>query len=711
MTRISREEVRAALDIEQFYARRVRSPLKPIGKARWKAGCPLHPDDNPSLSIQRQSGLFKCFGCSASGSVFDFEMRLRGVDFLTALQSLAVEAGLASADETQGSRLVRTHRWRDANGSLVWERLRYEPKDFRVRRPDGNGGWIWNIDGVLPMWYNADLIAVASEGDRIIWVFEGEHDADEGTGVGVLGTTTGSVTSWKPELAAQLAGWCIRIVPHQDDEGQGYGQAVASRLHGVAASVRIVRLPGMTHKGADFADWVAAGGTKEALFALAEAAPEWVPGDSSPLAAVGVKPARRVLVPAWPDPLAAEALHGLAGESVRLVEPHTEADPVAVLVSLLVGFGNLVGDGAHFRVEFVKHPPRLDAVLVGDTAKARKGQSWATPRRLLTGVDPAWEERVKEGLSSGEGLIYQVRDQRVESQPLKKAGKVIGYQDVIVDQGVEDKRLLIVEQEFSQALKMMSREGNILSVTIRQAWDSGKLSPLTKTNPIEATGAHVSILGHITREELLRHLTETEQANGFANRFLWMLVRRSKVLPSPKPIPEGTLSALLSRLEAARQFATGMGEMKRDAEAEILWCQVYPQLSEGRPGLLGAITARAEAQTMRLALVYALLDCSPEITAEHLRAGLAVWRYCERSAAMIFGDSLGDSKADRILRAIRETGGLAENDISNLFSRHDSAGIDRCLDLLHKLGLARPVVVPTGGRPKTIWEPGDARDG
>ena len=279
-----------------------------------------------------------------------------------------------------------------------------------------------------------------------------------------------------------------------------------------------------------------------------------------------------------------------------------------------------------------------------------------------------------------------------------------------VDQGVEDKRLLIVEQEFSQALKVMSREGNILSVTIRQAWDSGKLSPLTKTNPIEATRAHVSILGHITREELLRHLTETEQANGFANRFLWALVRRSKLLPSPKPIPEATLSPLVDRLRAASEFATGMGEMQRDPQAEALWCEVYERLSDGRPGLLGFITARAEAQTMRLALVYALLDCSPEIMAEHLRAGLALWRYCEQSAAIIFGDSLGDPKADRILRAIRENGGLPENDIANLFSRHDSAGIDRALDLLHGLGLARPVVVPTGGRPRTIWEPGDGRN-
>lgn len=231
--------------------------------------------------------------------------------------------------------MVRTHEWRNAEGGLAWEKLRYEPKDFRVRRPDGNGGWIWNIDGVLPMWYNADLIAAASEGDRIIWVFEGEHDADEGTSVGVLSTTTGGATSWKPELAAQLAGWCVRIVPHQDDEGQCYGQEMAARLHGVAASVKIIRLPQKAHKGADFADWVAAGGTKEELLALAETTPEWEPpAYAAPEQALALPTVHQFEAAAdddapgipWPNPLGPAALHGLAGEFVRVVEPHTEAD-------------------------------------------------------------------------------------------------------------------------------------------------------------------------------------------------------------------------------------------------------------------------------------------------------------------------------------------------------------------------------------------------
>lgn len=148
------------------------------------------------------------------------------------------------------------------------------------------------------------------------------------------------------------------------------------------------------------------------------------------------------------------------------------------------------------------------------------------------------KNRIKSGLSSGEGLIYNVRDPVWEKESIKEKGRVVDYQDVIVDAGESDKRLLIVEPEFASTLTAMSREGNILSAVIRQAWDDGNLSPLTRNNPIKATGAHVSTIGHITWPELLARLDDTSKANGFANRFLWPLVRRSKELPDGAAIPE-----------------------------------------------------------------------------------------------------------------------------------------------------------------------------
>ena len=272
------------------------------------------------------------------------------------------------------------------------------------------------------------------------------------------------------------------------------------------------------------------------------------------------------------------------------------------------------------------------------------------------------------------------------------------------DSGEEDKRLFVVEEEFAQPLKTMRREGNILSVTIRDAWDHGDLHPLTKNNRISATGAHISIVGHITRKELLRLLTETEQGNGFANRFLWVLARRSNVIARPKGIPPEALAPLVARLREAFEFARTVEEMDLDRNAGQMWEAVYEGLSEGKPGLLGAVISRGEAQVMRLACVYALLGCSHMIDSDHLEAALALWEYTETSARFIFGDRTGDPVADRILAALRVQGEMTDTEINNLFGRNmKAARTQAALELLRDSGRVVPATRETEGRPATIW--------
>jgi hypothetical protein len=312
---------------------------------------------------------------------------------------------------------------------------------------------------------------------------------------------------------------------------------------------------------------------------------------------------------------------------------------------------------------------------------------------------------VTSGLSSGEGLVYAVRDERWEKQPVRQKGRVVDYQRVLVDDGVADKRLLLVEEELSQALKVMSREGNILSPILRQAWDTGTLHPLTKNNPIGATNAHISIIGHITKAELLRYLDATEMANGYANRFLWSLVRRSKKISNPTGAPDSTLNPLIIELQKAIEAANQIGEMCRDVEAETWWAQLYDDLSEGQPGLFGAITARAEVQVMRLAAIYAALDGMSLIEVPHIKAALAIWQYCEASARYIFGDSTGDPVADRILSALQEQGDLDRTAMSALFGRNlPRDRIDRAIETLKQTGrvIVEDVRNPKGGRPLTI---------
>jgi hypothetical protein len=122
-----------------------------------------------------------------------------------------------------------------------------------------------------------------------------------------------------------------------------------------------------------------------------------------------------------------------------------------------------------------------------------------------------------------------------------------------------------------------------------------------------------------------------------------------------------------------------------------LWREVYRSLSEGKPGLLGAAISRAEAQVVRLSLVYALLDRSPSVLIAHLEAALAVWRYAEDSARFIFGDALGDETADEILRQLSQyPNGMTRNEIREYFQRHKSSTeISRALGVLQEYGLAR----------------------
>jgi hypothetical protein len=400
----------------------------------------------------------------------------------------------------------------------------------------------------------------------------------------------------------------------------------------------------------------------------------------------------------YPAPLEQAAFHGLAGDFVKRVLPHTEADPVALLIQFLIAYGNVIDRDAHAIADASRHGGNLFAVFTGKTSKSRKGTSWKHVLRLYAHVAPEWRRNcITTGLSSGEGLIWAVRDPTV---------KMENGETVVTDPGVKDKRLLVVEEEFSKPLVVADREGSTLSAVLRSAWDGDDvLRTMTKNSPARATGAHISTIGHITREELRSKLTEIASANGFGNRFLWPAVDRSKVLP------EGGgsygIADLVDGLQKAVAFAREVGELKRDEAARRLWVQVYPALSTGKPGLLGAITARAEAQVLRLSDLYALLDCSPVVRVEHLKAALAVWRYCEDSARWIFETKTGNWRADRILAALKVTGekGKTKEQIRrDEFNGHiTSFELDEALRLLFHSRLADRKEEDTGGRRAERW--------
>jgi len=391
--------------------------------------------------------------------------------------------------------------------------------------------------------------------------------------------------------------------------------------------------------------------------------------------------------PGWPQPPHPDIYQGQVGAVVETIAPHTEADPVAILGQLLVAAGSIIGRGAYFAVEATRHYPNEYLVLVGDSAKARKGSSWDHVARLLEAVDPVFATRIHTGLSTGEGLIWAVRDPS-GSEP-----------------GAADPRLLVVEPEFATVLKATGRDINTLSPTLRAAWDGRPLQLLTRTSPTRATHPHVAVIGHITAAELRSQLNTLEVANGFLNRFLLLACRRHRLLPEgghPNPTA-GT--GIDQRLKAILNQARHAGQIRFGPAARLAWWDHYPRLSQPPDGPAAAMAARAEAHVVRLATLYALIDGQTTIHSAHLDAALALWDYATRSAAWALSPTSGDPLAEQIHAALAATpAGLTRTHIRDLFQRNQPThAIDTALAALAHAGRAHRQRIHTGGRPADIW--------
>lgn len=444
-------------------------------------------------------------------------------------------------------------------------------------------------------------------------------------------------------LDATLSGWSSRCPSHGDDaprltvtEGQN-GSPILDCPAGctsdaVLAAVGLPWLlihtgnPGLSHARAAKRD-------RRSATATAEHTPSQ---SSTPIPELA---SSALASEEAPKPLSAAAYHGPLGELVRILEPQTEADPAAVLLQVLAAFGSIVGGGP-YAIGGGRHHANLFVAIIGKTAKARKGVSMSEALRVfrLFAVGQTWHaRRVLGGLSSGEGIVSSVRDP--------------GGED---DAGESDKRVLFREEELARIMAAGGREGSTLSSVLRQAWDSAPLGIVTKAQRMHCAEPHVSVIAHCTRDELGSILGRRDVYNGLANRFLWAWASRSKLLPHGGSVREAELEGIAADVATSVDHALRLGDalVPWNEDARGLWEREYPELSKERPGGLGAILARSEAHVLRLSLIFALADRSRTMNPEHLRAALEVWRYCEDSARVIFGNKSGDRMLDKILEIV-----------------------------------------------------------
>ena len=371
------------------------------------AKCPWHDDKTASMSINLEKGTWFCHACNIGGGLLDFERKLTDKDdqecWAAINATIGRDASLARKSKSGERRIAATYDYHDAAGKVVFQAVRYEPKGFSQRRPDGRGGWIPNMDGVTRVLFNLPAVVMAN----VALISEGEKDAlnlqraaadfphENGTLRYAATCNVGGAGKWLDDYSPYVAGKRVFAFQDNDKAGCEHMQQVCASVATFAQGVQLVELPGLRDKG-DVSDYLETH-TPTELFKLMKAAPVWTPPAAPNAANPSIEVGQVVSYPsvasgdyvadtqAWPT-LPAAALHGLAGDVVRTIEPHSEADPAAILIQILVAMGNMIGKGLHCIVESTVHALVLFAVLVGETSKGRKGTSWGHVERLCTRV-------------------------------------------------------------------------------------------------------------------------------------------------------------------------------------------------------------------------------------------------------------------------------------------------------------------------------------
>lgn len=302
------------------------------------AKCPAHDDRRESLVI----------GDGEDGRVLVHCHAGCAVEAVLAAKGLTMRDLFSrNGDGTRRERhIVATYDYADEKGKLLFQVVRFEPKGFAQRRPDPKapGGYSWNLEGVERVVYRLPEL-VAAPLDVLVFIVEGEKDADALTRLGLIATANpGGAGKWRTEYAACFKGRRVVVLPDNDDTGRKHARAVAAHLNGIAAETRILELPGLPAKG-DGSDWLTAGGTREQLLELAQQAETWEPEKEKRLAAASLTFVRVGDLIAEADEAVEWILDGLlaaGGFSAMVAKPKVGKSTLARCIALGVARGESV---------------------------------------------------------------------------------------------------------------------------------------------------------------------------------------------------------------------------------------------------------------------------------------------------------------------------------------------------------------------------------
>lgn len=383
-----------------------------------------------------------------------------------------------------------------------------------------------------------------------------------------------------------------------------------------------------------------------------------------------------------PPKINKDAFWGLLDDMANVATANTEANKIAVAVNTMAMLAAVLGrEDITYPFGDSQTDIRPSFLIIGATGVG-KGISENLPRRVFDKADQILRDKNpvphmslnihNGGLSSGEGIAHAIRD---PSDQKDKDGNLI-------DEGVIDKRLLVIEPEFSNVLAHCKRDGNTLSSVIRNLHDGIDIKPLTKSNKTKASRPHVVIVGHITPCELLDKISKTDIANGFLNRFMMLHIRLEKLVAAPTRTEEQYVNGLADDVVRIIQFIR-LGVTMTEAPCFTEYFEKeYPKLRQPKvSGVIQTLFARAPQYARMLAMMFALMDTKTRIEKTHLQAAIYWLEYWKNSIAYIFQEEAKERElertqvlADKVHVAIREIykqkGRCSQTDISDYFNRN-----------------------------------------
>ncbi|HSV98706.1 MAG TPA: DUF3987 domain-containing protein [Sedimentisphaerales bacterium] len=595
------EKVLRALDVHGC-------EYKEKGPGEWMAQCPAHDDQKPSLSIKEVPGkvLLRCFAqCSVQAVVRALDIQM---------SDLFEEPGIAALYDYQ-----------DENGNLLFQIVRRDPKDFRPRHLGADGKWENGVKGVRRVLYNLPrLRRVPPHG--MVFVCEGEKDADRLTALGLTATTCPfGAGKWLPEYSQSLRNRSMAILPDNDEPGEKHATQVAGALKGIAWEVKVVRLPGLPEKG-DVSDWLDNGGSKDELLRLVKEAELWQ---------------EAVVAPHEPPPILLykdfplEVIPAPVQKYIRMVAKIIDCDPSYVAVPLLTALASAIGNTRKIRLnDLWSEPPILWTVIIGQSGTA-KSPALELALRPLMEMENEILRQFKEDLKEYEAAKREFereckqkkpKDSKPPTEPVRPVANRLAASDTTVEAlarllSESPKGIIVVRDELAGWLEsfnaykggkggdaatwlQLHRAGTIIKDRVG---DDGV--------PIHVHPASVCITGSIQPDVLQRVLPSEYISNGLAGRILFaMPPTRAKRYnkTSTDPALNREMRRIFEDLrklsfEVDAKGLPGPKEIRLTEAAEVIWGHFVDNRGDETVSFddpaLAAAWSKLEAYAARFALV------------------------------------------------------------------------------------------------------------